>query len=256
MGHDSRAIAVISDLHGNLEALQAVLQEIHRIGYPEVICLGDIVGYGPDPEACVDLVMRECSMALCGNHDFALFREVREFNPAAQTSIEGFRRRLRPRLVGGRARAARWEFLRNLKREYRRGDLLFVHASPTDPIREYLLKTDLIFDREKVARAFEKVESACFVGHTHYPGVMTQSFRFLTPAELGGSYLLGQEKAIINVGSVGQPRDGDNRASFAGIEGDRLVFHRVPYDFRTTQEKIRKLPFLSDYFAERLATGT
>ena len=247
-------VAIISDLHANLEALEAVFADIDSRGVGEVLCLGDVVGYGIDAEACIDLVQKRCSVCLCGNHDWAAINSAIGFNQMARQAIDYTRERLEPRRFGGRARARRWDFLKNLSLEERRGDWLLVHGSPRDTVMEYIFPEDVDIAPEKVEECFAKVERACFVGHTHLPGVFTEEPDFKTPAELGHTYYIGQEKAIVNVGSVGQPRDGDTRACYAIIGDDTVTFRRVAYDIQKTMEKIRASR-IDNLCAERLSLG-
>jgi predicted phosphodiesterase len=254
-GLNSR-IAVVSDIHSNLEALEAVLARIDELRCQEIICLGDLVGYGPDPEACVDLVMDRCGVVLRGNHDDALFRPVLDFNPIARNAINFTRKIMKPGLVRAGKKAKRWEFLRHLPLQHVRGSRLFVHASPNDPLKEYLLKTDLLFCREKIIEALERTPHLSFVGHTHFPGVFDEKLQFHEPGDLDDAFFpFDGGKAIINVGSVGQPRDNDPRASFVTIEDHGVRFHRVEYDVAEVQRKILNNGPFDDFSADRLARG-
>ena len=138
--------AVISDLHSNREALEAVFADIHRRGDVDLICLGDVIGYGPDPEFCVDLVRGHARWCLMGNHDEALFREANDFNPHARGAIEYTRKRLKPHWWSSSDCRARWKWLRELPLRMEEGRFLFVHGSPRDPVREYVLSTDGILN--------------------------------------------------------------------------------------------------------------
>ena len=247
-------VAIISDIHANLEALEAVLADIDTQGASEALCLGDIVGYGVDAEACIDLVQRRCSVCLCGNHDWAMLNSALGFNQMARQAIERTRARLQPRRFGGRARSRRWSFMKALPHEHTHDDWLLVHGSPRDPVMEYIFPEDVDIAPEKLEEVFEKTPRACFVGHTHLPGVFTEDLTFRTPAELAYSYYLGQEKAVVNVGSVGQPRDGDVRASYVVVGDDTVTFRRVQYDLQKTMEKIRASR-IDSLCAERLALG-
>jgi predicted phosphodiesterase len=247
--------AIISDLHSNIEALGAVLARLDREGIERIVCLGDVVGYGPDPEHCIDLVMQRCQLTLMGNHDEALLRGAHDFNPVARQVIEYNRRMLRPTLLAGSARRARWKFIESLPMTQREGDFLMVHGSPRDPVHEYVMKTDVIFVPDKIRDIFRQFEGLCFVGHTHIPGVFTEDLRFRDPSQLDYHFEWNGEKAIVNVGSVGQPRDGDPRASCVIVE-DRLVrFLRTDYDIATCQRKIYDNPNIPDLCAARLEIG-
>ncbi len=248
--------AIISDLHSNLEALTAVFADIDRHDVESVLCLGDIVGYGPQPVECVDLVRQRCRLVLRGNHDDALFHGAPDFNPIARQAIEVNRVLLRPSWLSLPKRRDRWHFLAELKPSCREGSVLYCHASPRDPLREYLLRPDIVFDPGKIRSNFEFVESVCFVGHTHQPGVMTEKLEFLTPTDLGHRYRLPEVgRVIVNVGSVGQPRDGDPRACYVLVNDGELEFRRVEYDLGLTQRKIRELGGLHEMCATRLEVG-
>lgn len=247
-------VAVISDIHANAEALEAVLADIKGQDITEVLCLGDVVGYGIDAERCIDLVQDRCSLCLCGNHDWAVVNTALGFNQMARQAIELTRQRLQPGRWSSPSRRRRWAFLEKLPESHTRNNWLLVHASPRDPITEYIFPEDVEVDTEKMEEIFSKFQSVCFVGHTHLPGVFQDDMTFLTPSELGARYQLGKGKAVVNVGSVGQPRDGDVRACYVVVEDDTVFYRRVPYDVRKTMEKIRASR-LDALCAERLALG-
>jgi predicted phosphodiesterase len=249
------AFAIISDLHSNTEALTAVLARLDSEGVERVLCLGDVVGYGPDPERCIDIVMDTCDLTLCGNHDEALLRGAQDFNPVARQVIEYNRRTLKPGLLAGGVKRARWRFIEGLPATHREGDLLMVHGSPRDPIHEYIMKTDVIFVPDKIQDIFEHFEGLCFVGHTHFPGVFTEDLQFRDPPQLERRFEWKGEKAIVNVGSVGQPRDGDNRASCVVVEDGTVRFLRVEYDIAAVQRKIFENPNIPDLCGHRLEIG-
>jgi len=247
-------IAIISDIHSNLAALEAVTEDIRSRNIERVLCLGDVVGYGIDAEQCIDLVQRRCSLCLCGNHDWAVINTALGFNQMARQAIDLTRRRLQPTRLSPPARRRRWGFLEKLPETRTRGRWLLVHGSPRDPITEYIFPEDVEVDPEKMEEIFSKFESACFVGHTHLPGVFRDDMTFRTPAELGARYQLGKEKVVVNVGSVGQPRDGDVRACYVVVEDGLVLYRRVQYDVRKTMERIRA-SHLDALCAERLAMG-
>lgn len=252
-------LAIISDIHANRDALEAVFEEIDRLSISDVVCLGDVVGYGPEPEACVDLVRERCAVTLCGNHDFALIYGANDFSAQARDAVERQRRKMipRPGLDNGE-RQERWDFLKNLPYRHVRGDWLFVHAAPRNPVIEYLRKMDVLLGmREKITENFELVDWLCFVGHTHQPGVITQDMTFQDPAELDFRYQpRPHAKAIVNVGSVGQPRDGDWRACFATVgEEAQVTWRRVAYDVDATAKKITDIAAMDNALADRLRKG-
>lgn len=132
----------------------------------------------------------------------------------------------------------------------------FVHASPRRPINEYIFPDDVYTNPVKVRVMFDRVSHICLVGHTHVPGVFLEEPDFYMPDELGNVYpIVAKEKAIINIGSVGQPRDRDNRASYAFVEDNELHFVRVKYDIDKTVEKIKAIEQLDSFHAERLKEG-
>ncbi|MEM6394643.1 MAG: metallophosphoesterase family protein [Planctomycetota bacterium] len=266
--------AVISDIHGNLVALKAVLADIEKQGVDRIVCLGDIIGYGPEPTACLDLVRERCEFALMGNHDFAVLYEPTSFNTSAEQAAFWTRKQFEQEPDADKRRA-RWEYLGNLLiRRWDHGSL-WVHASPRRPINEYIFPDDVVSAPNKMSQIFDRVRSRCYVGHTHQPGVFTDEPDFYPPGDLGGAYtFLENEKCIINPGSVGQPRDRDPRASYAVLEepngeavegeaetGDgegpraRVVFHRVEYDIETVVAHVAEINELSDFLGQRLLEG-
>ena len=243
--------AIISDIHGNLEALEAVLEDIERRGIREIYCLGDIVGYGPNPRECIDLVMG-LEHCLLGNHDQGALFDPEGFNAGAERAIFWTRRTLEAKVdVKG---DQRWEFLGELPRLRREADFLFVHGSARNPLNEYVFPED-IYNQRKMERIFSLVDKYCFQGHTHIPGVFTENLNFQSPLEIDNEYILGNQKVLVNVGSVGQPRDGDNRSSYVIVDDNKLTFVRVPYDFEKTIAKIYPIPELDNFLGDRLRDG-
>lgn len=244
--------AIISDIHGNLEALQAVLDDIRQQSISEIYCLGDIVGYGPNPCECIDLVIQHTAASLLGNHDQGALFDPEGFNAGAERAIFWTRKQLES--SGGPKGERRWEFLGELPRTIKQPPLLFVHGSARNPLNEYVFPED-IYNQRKMERIFAMVERTCFQGHTHIPGVFTEDLNFFAPEEIDFKYTLTPAKVLINVGSVGQPRNGDNRASYVVLDGDNVTFKRVPYDFRITAKKIYDIPELDNFLGDRLADG-
>lgn len=253
--------AIISDIHGNLEALEAVLADIEKQGITEIYCLGDIVGYGPNPRECIDRVMA-CKVCLLGNHDQGALFDPEGFNPGAERAIFWTRDQLEKGDPKGNER--RWEFLGELPRFHREGKFLFVHGSARNPLNEYVFPED-IYNQRKMERIFALVDNYCFQGHTHVPGIFTESLKFFRPDELSFQYEFGAEKVLVNVGSVGQPRDSDWRASYILLETEddggeakprnRLTYRRVEYDIDTTVQKIYAIPELDNFLGDRLRDG-
>jgi diadenosine tetraphosphatase ApaH/serine/threonine PP2A family protein phosphatase len=250
-------IALISDLHSNREALDAVFADIAQRSVEHIYCLGDVVGYGPEPEYCVDLVMQRCKLCLMGNHDEALFRDASDFNPHARGAIDFTRERMFPAWYSSGEKKARWKYLRGLPLTHSEGRFLFVHGSPRDPVREYVLSTDGFLNPDKLRAIFESFDGVALGGHTHHPGLHDENLRFhgLNGADTLTLPVPQGRKFFINVGSVGQPRDADNRACYAVLEDDAITWYRVPYNFQVTAEKILRTGALSEVLARRLAMG-
>src|SRR5262245_4288906 len=245
--------AIVSDIHSNLEALQAVLADIAAHRVEEVYCLGDTVGYGPNPRECLDLTM-DWPVVLLGNHDQAVLFDRRDFNPIAERATMWTRRQLE---APGRSREAaerRWEFLAERPLSHRADGVLYVHGSPHNPLNEYIFPED-IYSPRKLERIFSLVESYCFHGHTHVPGIFTEDLQFYSPEEVDYTYQLGDRKALVNVGSVGQPRDNDWRACYVLLDGPTVRFRRVEYDIEATVKKIHAVPELDRFLGDRLRQG-
>jgi diadenosine tetraphosphatase ApaH/serine/threonine PP2A family protein phosphatase len=257
--------AIISDIHANLEALTAVLAHIdaHAKKVDRIICLGDVLGYGPNPVECVDLIAQRCDWCLMGNHDFGVLYEPTNFNLAAEQAAYWTRAQFEKEQDKTKA-ATRWEFLGRLRVRVLDEGFLCVHGTPRRPINEYLFPEDAINSPVKMQQIFDRIEKHCLVGHTHVPGVFTDEPDFYPPGDLEGVYTFRNgEKTIINPGSVGQPRDLDPRASYAilntpegnGSAGASIEFHRVEYDVPAVVARIKSIPELSDWLGERLIEG-
>lgn len=252
--------AIISDIHGNIEGLEAVLADIKRRNITEIYCLGDIVGYGPNPRECIDLVM-STKMCLLGNHDQGALFDPEGFNAGAERAIFWTRKMLETGDKKGNER--RWEFLGELPRIHREPNFMFVHGSARNPLNEYVFPED-VFNQRKMERIFGLVNRYCFQGHTHIPGVFTEDLNFQRPEDISNAHTFDEQKTLVNVGSVGQPRDADNRASYVVLDqslsetdgrGTVVSFHRVEYDFEKTAEKIYAIPELDNFLGDRLRDG-
>ena len=238
---------IIGDIHSNLEAFRAVLDDVERSGgFERLWCLGDVVGYGPDPVACIALLRRHEHLCVAGNHDHAAIGKLdtREFNPFAEAACLWTASRLRPEDI---------DYLSRLPEKVSEGDFTLVHGSLRHPIWEYLLS-------EGAARAtFQLLDTSyCLVGHSHVPSLCRETQRgprFESLRE-GGPLELGEERWIVNPGAVGQPRDGDPRASYViyNDTSQTLMYQRVEYDIAATQEKMRRAG-LPAPLADRLSFG-
>lgn len=245
--------AIISDIHGNLEALKAVLADIESEGVSEVFCMGDIIGYGPNPCECIDMAI-QFDAAVLGNHDQGALFDPEGFSTGAERAIFWTRDQLESPPDNGEANRKRWDFLCELPRTVREDGFMYVHGSPRNPLNEYVFPED-VHNPRKVDKIFCIVEQYCFQGHTHVPGVLTEDRRFRRPDEIGDAFQLGEQKAMINVGSVGQPRDGDRRSCYAILDDKTVRFRRVEYPFEETAQKIYAIAELDNFLGDRLRDG-
>ncbi len=241
--------AILSDIHGNLEAFARVLEDIERQRVAATFCLGDIIGYGPDPEAVVELLRRRAIPSVMGNHELGLAKksQLGWFNPMARKALS-----VTQSLLSSQAR----DYVVSLPRSLAWADYYFVHGFPPDSVRIYLFEKD----RDELMAVFVSSSfRVCFVGHTHELEVVWRKRDQLRRTPLMADTLdkpvriWPDAQYIINVGSVGQPRDGDNRAKYMIFdeEAQNLELRCLEYDFETTARKIldRGLP---EQYARRL----
>ncbi|MBN1256580.1 MAG: metallophosphoesterase family protein [Planctomycetes bacterium] len=243
--------AIISDIHGNLEALRAVFADIETLDIDEIICLGDIVGYGPRPLECLR-ELEKFYITIKGNHELALAEGCERFNQRASRAIDWTLEQLNSTADGRDF----LEHIDNLPKSHTEEGILYVHGSPQKPTSEYLLPL-LSNHPDKLAPQFDMFDRYCFVGHTHVPGVFELGKPFVTPEDMFKSIFIMEKtsKAIVNVGSVGQPRDRDPRACYVIFDGDSVVFRRVEYDIEKTRQEIHAQPLLDNILGDRLVDG-
>lgn len=256
--------AILSDIHGNLIALKAALADCAEQKVDEIVCLGDICGYGPDPIPCIDIIRSSCKWVLCGNHDAALFMSVPiGFNKLARDAIEWQRDLLMPHWYSFSRKQRRWEWLQNLPASRAEGDILFVHASPKDPLLEYVEEGDFadmgFGPSQKAVEIFERIERLSFCGHSHRPGVVTQEYHWFKPTDLPDltHKLQTGGKTLVNIGSVGQPRDNNPQGCYVihDNQAETITFRRVSYDIPQAQERFKAVPQLNERLWKRLETG-
>jgi len=263
--------AIVSDIHANIPAAEVVMKDIraHGVGDDQVISLGDIVGYGPQPVEAIDICMN-FRVNLMGNHDEAVVFEPMGFNFRALTAIRWTKRKLETGIFAF-GNKKRLEFLKNLKITHHEDSVFFVHGSPREPTTEYILRGDVEDantgrNPNKMKEIFDKFDFCCMVGHTHIPCVIEQipdkdapsGFRYLYKSEKDLDYKFTPtpgRKYVLNAGAVGQPRDGDIRASYVLWDGESFTWRRIEYDVKKTCAMIRKVKELDDYNAERLELG-
>lgn len=252
-------LAILSDIHANLPALEAVLADIERADLGDLWCLGDVVGYGAQPDDCASLVRDRCDVCLVGNHDLAVLDEldVSSFSPAAAAAV---------RWTQETADPATLDFLRGLEPADESRDVALYHASPRDPVWEYVLWPDQA--AECIAVQASRVS---MIGHSHVAlfFVMGEDHR---PAHAQGTDLddvargaqagpgtrldLSEGRWLINPGSVGQPRDGDPRAAWLELDTDawEATYHRVEYEIDRAAGAIEATD-LPEHLARRLYVG-
>jgi len=239
--------AVISDVHGNYEALKEVLSFINKEQVDRILNCGDIVGYGPDPNRCINEIKRDNRIfSIAGNHDslVAFQGDLDKYNEAAAYAIKWTREHVTEENI---------KFLQSLEYISYGRDYVFVHGSLRDPLNEYILGIN------QAAESFKKMKQhICFSGHTHEPAF----FRFLNQTEQIKAQpevcykIEDQYKYIVNPGSIGQPRDGDPRAGICIYDSakKKIVFCRIDYNIKATQRKIEKAG-LPDFLSYRLSLG-
>ena len=239
---------VVADVHSNLEAFQAVIADAESCGgFGRILCLGDIVGYGPEPGECLALLRSYPHAAVAGNHDLAAIGElsVETFNPAARAAALWTRHRLT---------ADEQAYLRSNPLRHEEGDATLLHGTPREPVWEYFLPWLMSpQDTDECFRLFST--PLCLLGHSHLPFVCDEAGS-VSPLQPGAELALDGLRVVVNPGSVGQPRDGDPRAAYALYDSDAhsLTHRRVDYDIERTQMKMASAG-LPDALAARLSFG-
>jgi len=233
--------ALISDIHGNLTALETALKYIQSTQVDKIYCLGDIVGYGPRPNECVQLVREQCDCTLMGNHDYAAIglQDITNFNSYARYSMEWTRENLTDESKS---------FLKKLPFSFHGDDFILVHASPKSPSYwNYVLHESQSSDQLQAFKQF-----VCFIGHTHIPVIFSSDKRYSDNSLM----LNPDEKYIVNVGSVGQPRDHNPKSCLVIYDTEKhsVEYIRLAYNIKKTQDEIRSAG-LPDYLADRLTKG-
>ena len=242
-------LAIISDIHANFPALEAVLATCEKRGVDSIWCLGDVVGYGANPDDCARAVSDRCELSLVGNHDLAVLGdlEVSSFSPAAATAVEWTRANCEPETI---------EYLRGLEPADETREVGLYHASPRDPVWEYVLYMDQAAECMRVQSG-----RVSLIGHSHV------ALFFAAPegddGELRGSHVeagtrleAGSGRWLLNPGSVGQPRDGDPRAAWLELDTEAwtATYHRVEYEIDRAAGAIEEAG-LPGQLARRLYVG-
>jgi len=240
-------VAVVSDIHANRHAFEATLDAIAASDASELWCLGDLVGYGAEPDACVELAREHAAVCLAGNHDMAVTGELslEDFSRGASVAAQWTREVIHPENL---------EFLRALSPQGEEDEVGLYHASPRDPVWEYVLSAllaELCLNKQQ--------HRICLIGHSHVALSFDRQEGELAsgePRREGTQLDLGQGEWLLNPGSVGQPRDGDPRASWLLLDLEQMdaTFHRAEYDVAGAAAAIRAAR-LPDSLAERLEYG-
>lgn len=242
-------IGILADIHSNLEAFEAVLSELEKQEIEKIWHLGDIVGYGPNPNECIELIRKREIISLAGNHDLAIIGKIStlDFNPYAAAAVK---------LNAQELSEENKKFLENLPLTSKpEKDIILTHGSIRDPVWEYLLE---IYQAEENFVLFK--EKILFVGHSHLPIIFEKRenkiYQFRFPPDKAFLKFERDSRYIINPGSVGQPRDQNPKASFVIFDDENwiLQYRRLVYPYQKTQEKMKKKGF-PQFLIERLPLG-
>ena len=243
--------AILSDLHGNEPALLAVLKRLHNLLPDRIVCLGDLVGYNPFPAFCVQFALSDCDFVIRGNHDKAVAQLGTRFemNEIAESAIRWTRETLSSHYIEHLAQLPAGPMLIS-------NGLLICHGTPMDEDR-YLVSVNDVQESFTFLYEHFRLTSFCAIGHTHIPLVIGERTSTVYPKNGLIVQLEPGRRYLLNPGSVGQPRDGDSRASFGILDTEQLEFtvHRVSYAVERTQERIIEAG-LPEFLAERLAIGS
>jgi len=236
---------IFADVHSNLEALEAVVNGYKDERIDRYLCVGDIVGYAANPLECIQIIKRLSPVMVAGNHDWGA---------VGRLPFEYFSRVAREAIIWTSSvlGSAEKDFLFGLPLLYTEGNFILVHGTLFRPQDFYYLNTAVA-----ASRSFTVLDKQlCFVGHTHKPGVFVEQDKDLSFRKFSSLKIENNKRYIINVGSVGQPRDGNPQAAFAIYDTDEKIVElkRVTYNFSATQEKILKLD-LPGSLARRLSEG-
>ncbi|MBN1780446.1 metallophosphoesterase family protein [bacterium] len=239
-------VGIFADVHANEEALDVVLSALRQETVDQIICLGDLVGYGPNPNECISKISETADIVIAGNHDWGAIEKmpVEGFNPFARQAITWTQEVLN---------AESRKILNALPLIQDDGVIMAVHASPELPDHwHYVSSEDAVF-RSLMAQT----SPYCFIGHTHIPAIYSRAVNGDIMMQKGGSLTLDRGQLhLVNVGSVGQPRDSDPRAAYGilDIERSRFDLFRLPYNIKQVQEKMKDAG-LSDFLIQRLTVG-
>ncbi|NRA40435.1 MAG: metallophosphoesterase family protein [Planctomycetes bacterium] len=254
------ATAIISDLHSNIEALEAVLDFCDKKNVSDFICLGDVIGYGPNPIEVAKIAIDKCRGCLRGNHEEAMVTGKHRFNPYAAYAIDWTRDQIkgeRETCENGKNKSVLMEWFEQRQTFSLLDRKLMVHGSIYDPVHDYVDEPENPIEAEQMIETLKRDFSGfelCFAGHNHTPFIATEMGTII-PHDRYNTYRLPKgHRAYICVGSVGQPRDRDPRSSFAILDDEEISFHRVAYDVQKTHKKVLATG-MHKFLADRLLKG-
>lgn len=239
-------IGILSDIHSNLEAFEAVINYAENEKVDEYLCLGDIVGYGTNPNRCVEIVRDLTPKIVAGNHDYGVCgkTDIYYFNDVARQAIKWTRKNISAENV---------DFIKSLPLKIEDENSVFVHSTPSSPEKwNYIMN---MYDSIKEFKQLKK--KLCFIGHSHQPVIFSMTSDYEVSSSIDDSLIFNKNKKyIVNAGSIGQPRDGNPKASFLLYDTDKnkITYSRIEYDIKKTQDKIIKAG-LPAFLAKRLEIG-
>lgn len=237
--------AIFSDIHSNVEAFEAVISALKTERIDEYICGGDIVGYGAEPGRCIEMAKEISDNVICGNHDLGASGsfDISSFTPSAREAVLW---------TAGQLKDSDNDYFGALKYVYEDSRIAVVHGSLDEPEEFYY-----ILRARDAVKTFDLMKTRiCFVGHTHAPAIFRKSGKDVSVLREKNTNMENKDLYIVNVGSVGQPRDGDPRACYAVFDADKkyVEIKRAPYDIEKAQRKIRAAG-LPPLLADRLSEG-
>lgn len=248
---NKQRFAIVSDLHSNLEAVLAVFKEIQKEGIHDIYCLGDVIGYGPNPNELLSLA-KKFKFTILGNHDEAVLngKELEDFNPIAAEAVLWTKDEISYPTVSKELSDENRSYLQKMKKMVIKDRSLFAHGSALNNM-EYIMN---YFDSLESFKYMEQHKiNVCFVGHTHRPGIFLEGNVNMLPFDAEDFYTINEDsRMIVNAGSVGQSRDNSWKACYIIVDENRLFYRRVEYDVDKTIRKIYKTERLNNYLGDRL----
>lgn len=248
---NKQRFAIISDLHSNLEAVLAVLKDIEKESIQNIYCLGDVIGYGPNPNELLRLI-KNFKFTILGNHDEAVLngKELENFNPIAAEAVLWTKDEIFYPNVSKELSDENRNYLQKMKKMVIEDSFLFAHGSALNNMK-YIMN---YFDAIESFRFMEQNNiNVCFVGHSHKPGIFQEGNVNMIPFDAEDFYSINKDsRMIVNAGSVGQSRDNIWKACYVVVDGNRFFYRRVEYDVDKTIRKIYKIERLNNYLGNRL----